>query len=46
MLGDRPLVLRHNMRNGVGLSSHGMDATLRHIRRLWGYDVRVEEAEG
>ncbi len=46
ILGDRPLVLRHAMRNGVGLSTQGMDATLRHLRTLWGYDVRVEEAVG
>ena len=46
ILGDRPLVLRHTMRKGVGLSDNGMDATLRHLRTLWGYDVRVEEAVG
>ncbi len=46
VLGDRPLVLRHARRNGVGLADIGKDATLRHIRWLWGYDVRVEEASG
>ena len=45
-LGDRPLVLRHTMRNGVTLADLGKDATLRHIRWLWGYDVRVEEKAG
>jgi len=45
-LGDRPLVLRHTLRNGVGLSDAGKEATLRHIRRLWGYEVRLEETTG
>ena len=45
-MGDRPLVLRHNLRNGVGLSDIGKEATLRHIRRLWGYEVRLEETTG
>ena len=44
VLGDRPLVLRHTRRKGVGLADVGKDSTLRHIRWLWGYDVRVEEA--
>ena len=44
VMGDRPLILRHTMRNGVGLSDVGKEATLRHLRWLWGYDVRLEEA--
>ena len=44
LLGDRPLVLRHTTRNGVGLAEAGREATLRHIRRLWGYEVRLQEA--
>ncbi len=44
LLGDRRLVLRHTPRRGVGLADEGREATLRHIRRLWGYDVRLEEA--
>src|SRR5271157_4569437 len=43
LLGDRPLVLRHGTRDGVGLAEAGREATLRHIRRLWGYEVRLEE---
>ena len=43
-LGDRPLVLRHTTHNGVGLAEVGREATLRHIRRLWGYEVRLQEA--
>ena len=44
LLGDRPLVLRHTTHNGVGLAEVGREATLRHIRRLWGYEVRLQEA--
>ncbi len=44
VMGDRPLILRHTMRNGVGLSDVGKEATLRHLRWLWGYEVRLEEA--
>ena len=44
LLGDRPLTLRHTMRNGVRLAEAGREATLRHIRRLWGFEVRLEEA--
>ena len=43
LLGDRELVLRHATRKGVGLAEAGQEATLRHIRRLWGYAVRLEE---
>ena len=43
LMGDRPLVLRHAMRNGVGLADTGREATMRHIRRLWGYEVRLDE---
>jgi stage V sporulation protein R len=44
LLGDRPLVLRHTLRNGVGLAEVGREATVRHVRRLWGYEVRLEES--
>ena len=43
LLGDRPLILRHTVRNGVRLAEVERDATLRHIRRLWGYKVQLEE---
>jgi spore cortex formation protein SpoVR/YcgB (stage V sporulation) len=43
LLGNRELVLHHNVRNGVSLDPTSRDETLRHIRRLWGYDVRLEE---
>ena len=44
LLGDRELVLRHTSRKGVGLAEAGREATLRHVRNLWGYGVRLEDA--
>jgi stage V sporulation protein R len=41
LLGDRHLRLEHNVKNGVLLNEASRDATLRHIRRLWGYDVSL-----
>ena len=43
LLGNRELKLRHNVRNGIKLGEAGREATLRHIRRLWGYDVTLTE---
>lgn len=41
LLGDRQLRLRHTVKNGVLLDEKTRDATLAHIRRLWGYDVSL-----
>ena len=43
LLGERSLVLRHTLRNGVRLAEVDREATLRHVRRLWGHAVRLEE---
>jgi stage V sporulation protein R len=43
LLGERSLVLRHTLRNGVRLAEVDREATLRQICRLWGHAVRVEE---
>jgi stage V sporulation protein R len=43
LLGDRQLSLKHNVRNGVRLAEASRDQTLRHVRKLWGYEVRLEE---
>jgi spore cortex formation protein SpoVR/YcgB (stage V sporulation) len=40
-LGDRQLRLKHTVRNGILLDDKTRDATLSHIRRLWGYDVSL-----
>src|SRR5262249_24506205 len=39
--GDRHLRLRHTVKAGVVLEGDSRDATLRHLRRLWGYDVSL-----
>jgi stage V sporulation protein R len=44
LLGNRELMLRHTVRNGIALAAASRDQVLRHIRRLWGYEVRLEEA--
>jgi stage V sporulation protein R len=41
LLGDRHLRLQHTVQNGVVLTEGSRDATLRHIRNLWGYDVSI-----
>lgn len=41
LLGDRQLRLQHKVKDGIVLEDAGRDATLRHIRRLWGYDVSL-----
>lgn len=39
--GDRSLTLRHYRYNGRPLADN-VDEMLRHIRRLWGFEVRLE----
>ncbi|MER8826598.1 SpoVR family protein [Mesorhizobium sp. M0938] len=41
LLGDRQLRLEHKVKNGITLEEANRDATLRHIRRLWGYEVSL-----
>jgi stage V sporulation protein R len=41
LLGDRHLRLQHKVRDGIVLEESSRDATLRHIRKLWGYDVSL-----
>ena len=41
LLGDRHLRLQHKVKDGIVLREGSRDATLRHIRRLWGYDVSL-----
>lgn len=38
---DRELKLTHAVRNGINLDPENRDEVLRHIRRLWGYDVSL-----
>ncbi|MGN6537428.1 MAG: SpoVR family protein [Mesorhizobium sp.] len=41
LLGDRQLRLQHKIKDGMVLEETGCDATLRHVRKLWGYDVSL-----
>ncbi|WP_137390212.1 SpoVR family protein [Rhodoligotrophos defluvii] len=41
LLGSRHLRLEHKVHDGILLEESGRDATLRHIRTLWGYDVTL-----
>lgn len=41
LLGDRHLRLQHKVKDGILLEDKGRDETLRHIRRLWGYEVSL-----
>ncbi|MCE9524044.1 MAG: SpoVR family protein [Alphaproteobacteria bacterium] len=43
--GDRSLTLRHNRHRGIPLAQNTKEAVLKHIRRLWGYSVVLEEPE-
>lgn len=43
LLGDRCLRLQHVKRNGVPLDDDLREATLAHIRTLWGFDVTLAE---
>jgi spore cortex formation protein SpoVR/YcgB (stage V sporulation) len=45
LLGDRQLRLNHIVKDGVLLDNETRDATLAHIRRLWGYDVSLAGIE-
>lgn len=40
--GDRELILRHTLRNGVPLAERSRKDVLAHLRALWGYEVRLE----
>ena len=44
--GDRVLNLTHRMRKGITLAEDARDEVLKHIRRLWGYDVRITGIDG
>jgi stage V sporulation protein R len=41
LLGARHLRLQHTVQNGILLTESSRDATLRHVQRLWGYDVSL-----
>ena len=45
LLGDRQLRLLHTVKDDILLEEKTRDATLAHIRRLWGYDVSLKGVE-
>jgi spore cortex formation protein SpoVR/YcgB (stage V sporulation) len=45
LAGDRTLLLRHNRHRGIPLAQNTKEAVVKHIRRLWGYAVVLEEPE-
>ena len=44
--GDRSLTLRHTPVDRVPLFDKDVDEVLRHIHRLWGFDIHLESVEG
>ena len=42
--GDRSLTLRHTQRNGLPLNE-GAQEVLKHVARLWGFDVQLESVD-
>ncbi|TIC83065.1 SpoVR family protein [Crenobacter intestini] len=45
MRGDRSLLLRHTMHNRRPLDRGSAVEVLRHVARLWGFDVRMESVD-
>ena len=45
LLGERRLQLACVTRDGVTLDEDDRDAVLAHVKRLWGYEVNLEEVE-
>ena len=39
--GDRELKLTHTVRDGIHLEGENREEVLKHVRRLWGYDVSM-----
>jgi len=42
LLGQRHLRLQHKVRDGIVLDGGSCEATLRHVQRLWGYEVSLQ----
>jgi spore cortex formation protein SpoVR/YcgB (stage V sporulation) len=43
LLGDRKLKLAYYQRDGIPLDAEAAQATLAQLRKLWGYDVVIDE---
>ncbi|UTH73135.1 SpoVR family protein [Chromobacterium sp. IIBBL 290-4] len=44
--GDRSLTLRHTMHNRRPLEEQSAQEVLKHVCRLWGFNVRLESVDG
>ena len=42
--GDRALTLRHTQRDGIPMNE-ATDEVLKHVARLWGFDVHLESVD-
>ncbi|PWE30030.1 SpoVR family protein [Maritimibacter sp. 55A14] len=45
LLGDRCLQLRHFKRHGIPLDEKTREMTLTNLRRLWGYEVMIDDSD-
>lgn len=43
--GDRCLILTHTVRDGIHLDEANKEEVLKHLRRLWGYEVTLDAVE-
>jgi len=43
--GDRSMTLRHTRHNNVPLNNDA-EKVLKHVHRLWGFDVHLESVQG
>ena len=45
LAGDRKLILQHRVLDGVTLEENDAERVLQHVADLWGYDVKLIEAD-
>lgn len=45
LAGDRKLILSHRVLDGMILEDSDTDKVLQHVADLWGYDVKLVEAD-
>jgi spore cortex formation protein SpoVR/YcgB (stage V sporulation) len=45
LAGDRKLILQHRVLDGMTLEEDDADKVLQHVADLWGYDVKLIEAD-
>ena len=45
LAGDRKLILNHRVMDGIVLEEPDLERVLQHVADLWGYDVKLVEAD-